>query len=99
MKAILSFKLPEEQFEFELAQNGSAYSAAVDAFLQETVRRMIKYTDYSKFREYLSDPNNYVDAELVEAFDKGTNNELIYHMAIFFGQELRNHLETYGVNK
>lgn len=42
MKGILSFKLPEENEEFIVAQNGSALAAAIHEF-DQNLRSSIKY--------------------------------------------------------
>lgn len=44
MKAYLSFKLPEEKEEHELALNGAKYKYALDE-MDEYLRKILKYDD------------------------------------------------------
>jgi hypothetical protein len=47
MKATLSFKLPEENEEFQLAQNGMHYSNVIDE-LDNFLRSKLKYETLSE---------------------------------------------------
>ena len=65
MKGILTFNLPEEQEEFEMAQNGWKWNMVVHETLQE-LRKYIKYEDKEtvnceEFRQFIWDLMNEYD--------------------------------------
>jgi hypothetical protein len=66
-KYTLEFQMPEESEEFELAKNGSAISAALTMFYNDTIRARLKYQeDLSESDRTLLEA---VKAELFEALN------------------------------
>ena len=62
-RVYLSFSLPEDREEFESAWKGAQYKSFIDEFDQAVFRRILKYDDYSLFKDC-----NRTDSVTVDGF-------------------------------
>lgn len=71
MKAILTFQLPEERYEFEAARHGAALTAALNE-IRGAIRNALKYQEHSdETRAKLEELRDLIPFDLLSTIEEG----------------------------